>query len=117
MEVGHSTLSRRNLLTVSGLAAGALFTRRASADVAIASPAIAPVSVAKVPSYGVDMVAQLELMFDQIGGVGTLMRNKTVAMKVNLSGASGSGRNVGLSAGQNDWVHPSVVGALTTVFF
>jgi len=55
-------------------------------------------------------------MFDQIGGIGHLVRGKTVAMKVNLSGASGTGRHVGLSAGQTSWVHPRVVGALTAVF-
>jgi len=44
------------------------------------------------------------------------VRGKTVAMKLNLGGASGTGRRVGLTAGQTDWVHPNIVGALTTVF-
>jgi uncharacterized protein (DUF362 family) len=116
MQAGQGTLSRRSLLSMSGLAAGALLTGRANADVVLASPAIAPVSVAKVPGYDVDLVAQLETMFDQIGGVGQLVKNKTVAMKVNLSGTAGTGRGVGFSAGQSDWVHPGVVGALTTIF-
>lgn len=113
MEDVRSTFSRRDLLTVSGLAAGALATRRAAADVVV--PA-SPVSVAKVVSYDLDLVAQFEQMFDQIGGIGHLVRGKTVAMKVNLAGASGRGRQVGLTAGQTSWVHPNVVGALTAVF-
>jgi uncharacterized protein (DUF362 family) len=72
--------------------------------------------VAKVVSYDLDLVAQFEQMFDQIGGIGQQVRGKTVAMKVNLTGASGRGRQVGLTAGQTSWVHPNVVGALTAVF-
>jgi len=113
MEDVRGTFSRRDLLAVSGLAAGALVAKRASADVAAPT---SPVSVAKVVSYDLDLVAQFEQMFDQIGGIGPQVRGKTVAMKVNLSGASGRGRQVGLTAGQTSWVHPNVVGALTAVF-
>jgi uncharacterized protein (DUF362 family) len=113
MEDVRRTFSRRDLLAVSGLAAGALSVRRAAADVVVPT---SPVSVAKVVSYDLDLVAQFEQMFDQIGGIGQLVRGKTVAMKVNLTGASGRGRHVGLTAGQTSWVHPNVVGALTAVF-
>jgi uncharacterized protein (DUF362 family) len=113
MENVRGTFSRRDLLAVSGLAAGALAVRRASADVVAPT---SPVSVAKVVSYDLDLVAQFEQMFDQIGGIGQQVRGKTVAMKVNLTGASGRGRQVGLTAGQTSWVHPNVVGALTAVF-
>jgi uncharacterized protein (DUF362 family) len=113
MEDARSAFSRRDLLAVSGLAAGALAAKRAAADVAVPT---SPVSVAKVVSYDLDLVAQFEHMFDQIGGIGPLVRGKTVAMKVNLTGASGRGRQVGLTAGQTSWVHPNVVGALTAVF-
>jgi len=113
MEDVRGTFSRRDLLAVSGLAAGALAVKRAAADVAVPT---SPVSVAKVVSYDLDLVAQLEQMFDQIGGIGPLVRGKTVAMKVNLTGSSGRGRHVGLTAGQTSWVHPNVVGALTAVF-
>ena len=113
MEEVRGTFSRRDLLAVSGLAAGALAVKRAAADVVVPT---SPVSVAKVVGYDVDLVGQIEQMFDQIGGIGQLVRGKTVAMKVNLTGASGRGRQVGLTAGQTSWVHPNVVGALTTVF-
>jgi uncharacterized protein (DUF362 family) len=113
MEDHRSAFSRRDLIALSGLAAGALVAKRAAADIAVPT---SPVSVAKVVSYDLDLVAQLEQMFDQIGGIGHLVRGKTVAMKLNLAGASGRGRQVGLTAGQTSWVHPNVVGALTTVF-
>jgi len=116
MEDAHRTFSRRDLLAVSGLSAGVLAARPAAADVAPPSAPSSPVSVAKVTAYDVDLVAQLDKMFDQIGGIGQLVRGKTVAMKLNLSGASGTGRHVGLSAGQTSWVHPNVVGALTAIF-
>jgi len=113
MEDVRGTFSRRDLLAVSGLAAGALGVRRAAADVVVPT---SPVTVAKVASYDLDLVAQIEQMFDQIGGIGPQVRGKTVAMKVNLTGSSGRGRQVGLTAGQTSWVHPNVVGALTAVF-
>jgi uncharacterized protein (DUF362 family) len=113
MEDSRSAFSRRDLFAVSGLAAGALAAKRAAADVVVPTY---PVSVAKVVSYDLDLVAQFEQMFDQIGGIGHLVRGKTVAMKLNLAGASGRGRQVGLTAGQTSWVHPNVVGALTAVF-
>ena len=116
MDEVRGTFSRRDLLTVSGMAAGAFAAKRAQADVTAPAPLIAPVSVAKVAGYDLDLVVQIERMFDQIGGIGHLVRGKTVAMKVNLSGAEGTGRQVGKSAGQTSWVHPNVVGALTAVF-
>ena len=113
MEDVRGTFSRRDLLAVSGLAAGAL---PQNAPPPMSWCPASPVSVAKVVSYDLDLVAQFEQMFDQIGGIGHLVRGKTVAMKVNLAGASGRGRQVGLTAGQTSWVHPNVVGALTAVF-
>src|ERR1035437_3924137 len=116
MEVARNIFSRRNLLTVSGLAAGALAVKRTDADVPASSALIAPVAVAKITSYDLDLVAQFERMFDQIGGIGHLVRGKTIAVKLNLTGSQGTGRRVGLTAGQTTWVHPNVVGALTATF-
>jgi len=114
MDEARGSFSRRDWFALSSLAAGALAIRGAKADVV--QPPTSPVSVAKIVTYDTDLVAQFQLMFDQIGGIGHLVRGKTVAMKVNLSGASGTGRQVGLSAGQTSWVHPNIVGALTATF-
>jgi uncharacterized protein (DUF362 family) len=111
MQGARGSFSRRDLFAFSTMAAGALTVKRARADVVHAPTS--PVAVAKVVNYDADLVAQFQLMFDQIGGIGHLVRGKTVAMKVNLTGSSGTGRRVGLSAGQTSWVHPNIVGGLT----
>src|ERR1035437_6207410 len=48
----------------------------------------APVSVAKCQTYNpAELVPALERMFDQLGGLGRLVKGTTVAIKVNLTGA------------------------------
>ncbi len=116
METNHGNISRRDLFAVSGLAAGALVAGRGEAAVQAVKAPVSAVAVAKVPGYDVDLTAQVATMFDKLGGLGNQVRGKTVAMKVNLTGTSGRGRRVGLSAGQTSWVHPNVVAALTAVF-
>ena len=103
--------SRRDWLAAAGLAAGALAAKPAHAEPA--APPSAPVSVAKVPDYDGDLAAQFQKMFDQIGGLSSQVANKTVAIKVNLSGGN---RFEGYTAGDTHWVHPKVVGAVTAAF-
>jgi uncharacterized protein (DUF362 family) len=116
MERFRGAVSRRDILGLSGLALGSLAVSRTGASAPIPPAPTAPVSVAKVASYDLDLVAQFERMFDELGGIGNRVRGKTVAMKLNMTGSSGRGRRVGISAGQTTWVHPKVVGALTAVF-
>ena len=54
----------------------------------------------------------LSTMFDQIGGLQRQVQGKTVAIKVNLTGGN---RFEGYAPGDTHWVHPNVVGAVTTV--
>jgi uncharacterized protein (DUF362 family) len=69
-------ISRRELM--GGLAA---------ATVSLAKPAPAStVAIARCQSYDEDLAAKLSKMFDQIGGVKKLVRGKTVAVKLNLTG-------------------------------
>jgi uncharacterized protein (DUF362 family) len=81
-----------------------------SAAFATAAPA-ATVSIAKCRSYGAELVPTLDRMFDQIGGLGRLVKGRTVAIKLNLTGAP-SIRLGRLPAGLAHWVHPNVVGAV-----
>jgi uncharacterized protein (DUF362 family) len=92
-------------------------TRRewiASAAAAAARPAVAaptaPVSIAKCGSYGTELVPTLEKMFDQLGGLGRLVKGKTVAMKVNLTGNPDTRMNH-VPAELAHWTHPRVIGA------
>jgi hypothetical protein len=81
--VRHS-IPRRNVL--AGLAAGAvgeaLFRKPAFGGSAPAST----VAIARCRSYGEDFASALSHVLDQIGGVGSLVKGKTVALKLNLTG-------------------------------
>ena len=69
-------LTRREAL--GGLAAAAL---------SVAKPApVSTVAIARCQSYQEDLYTKLGKMFDQIGGIGPLVKNKTVALKLNLTG-------------------------------
>lgn len=102
------SITRRQLLASSGLAAGVVSAGRAEPTAPARTAPTAPVSIAKCPSYDEDLAGRLETMFDQIGGIGALVRGKTVAIKLNLTGG---GRFEGFTAGQTHWVHPKLVGA------
>ncbi len=79
-----SELSRRKFLAGSTTAALGLGVGRL-VPFAKAAPA-ATVSVAKCDTYGAELVPTLDRMFDQIGGLGRLVKGKTVAVKLNMTG-------------------------------
>jgi uncharacterized protein (DUF362 family) len=68
----------------------------------------APVSVAKCASYNEDITAILSTMFDQIGGAGRLVKNKTVTIKLNLTGSPGL-RFQGRPLGSTHYTHPKTL--------
>ncbi len=70
----------------------------------------APVSIAKCASYDEDITAKLGVMFDQLGGLDKLVRNKTVTIKLNMTGAP-SQRVQGLAPALTHYTHPKLVGA------
>jgi len=111
-------ITRRDWLTLSGLAVGAMAVRPAEARPgeeprAVSQGPVEPVSVAKVRSYDEDLTARFRQMFDQIGGIGSQVKGKTVGIKVNLTGG---GRFPGYTVGETHWVHPRVVGAVVAAF-
>jgi uncharacterized protein (DUF362 family) len=106
MSENHS-LTRRQMLAASGLAA--LSARGASP----AAPAT-PVALAKCPSYDQDLIPVLSTAFDQIGGIGKLVRGKTVTIKLNLTGGPRT-RFGTLPPHATHWVHPKLVGATCAV--
>ena len=83
----QGNVSRRDVLALSGLAVGALAARGGISATPLVAPPTAPVAVAKVSGYDQDLVAQFERMFDQLGGIGHLVRGKTIGMKLNMTGA------------------------------
>src|SRR5580704_18398890 len=71
---------------------------------------LAPVSISKCGSYDEDLTAKLNLMFDQLGGIGGLVRNKTVTIKVNMTGSPGT-RVQGRAPALTHYTHPKLLGA------
>jgi uncharacterized protein (DUF362 family) len=102
-------LNRREFIQgVSAAAAG--FCLAPSGLWANAAPA-APVAVARCATYGPEVVTTLAGMFDQLGGLRSLVSGKTVSMKINLTGGADV-RLGNLPQSQTHWVHPQVVGAM-----
>lgn len=95
------TVTRRNLLaSMTALPAFA------------AKPAPAmPVSIAKASSYNDDMTAILGRMFDQLGGLEGKVKNKTVTIKLNLTGSPAL-KFQGKALGLTHYSHPRMAGAL-----
>src|SRR5438477_9999985 len=71
----------------------------------------APVSIAKCSSYDGDLAATLTTMFDQLGGLGRIVKNKTVTIKVNLTGSPGL-RFEGKPLGLTHYTHPKMAAAM-----
>lgn len=76
-----------------------------------AAKAAGPVAIAKCPDYGPALWPTLRTMVDQLGGLGALVRNKTVTVKLNLTGPPRD--RVGTTpAGKAQYTHPAVIGAM-----
>jgi uncharacterized protein (DUF362 family) len=71
----------------------------------------APVSIARCASYNEDIAAIMAGMFDQVGGLSGLVKNKTVTIKLNLTGSPGL-RFLGKPLGVTHYSHPKTVGAM-----
>jgi len=102
-------MNRRELIQGLFAATAGLHFAPTRLFAATAAPA-APVAVARCSTYGPAMVTTLATMFDQLGGLEKLVSGKTVAVKINVTGASNQRFN-GMTQGQTYWVHPQVVSA------
>ena len=100
--------SRREFLGVMGMAAGA-YLARPSKLAALPAPA-SPVAVGLCREYNRQVVDVLSTMFDQLGGLEGLVRGKTVAIKINMTGTA-TDRLQYMPPGVSHWVHPQVIWA------
>jgi uncharacterized protein (DUF362 family) len=98
-------MTRREWLALAGAAAGIRGNARA------ASLPTAPVSIARCRSYDEDIAGILRRMFDQLGGLAPLVRNKTVTVKLNLTGSPGL-RFEGRPLGVTHYTHPKTAAAM-----
>jgi len=94
-------VTRREWLALAGAAAGI----RGNAEGWIAPAPTAPVAIARCRSYNEDLAALLSRMFDQLGGLPRLVRNKTVTIKLNLTGSPAL-RFEGRPLGATHYTHP-----------
>jgi len=98
--------NRRQFLMHTGAAVAACLPKSATA----AAPA-APVSVARCQTYNPsELLSVMQKMFDQLGGIERLVRNKTVAIKINLTGAP-TYRVGYLPLEDTHYTHPHVIAA------
>jgi uncharacterized protein (DUF362 family) len=104
--------SRRQFLGAMGMAAGAYMARPALAS-ALHAPA-SRVAIGVCPEYSRQVGDVLSTMFDQLGGLQTLVSGKTVAIKLNMTGPASDKLN-SMPNQMTHWVHPQVIGSLVSL--
>jgi uncharacterized protein (DUF362 family) len=83
----------------------------AAAPLARADAPTSPVAVARCRTYNPgELVPTMSRMFDQLGGLGRLVAGKTVAIKINLTGAP-TYRVGHLPLEDTHYTHPNVIAA------
>ncbi len=102
-------MTRRDWLAASTAAGIAAALPLRGQTPAAAAPT-APVAIAKCATYGPEVTPTLAKMFDQLGGLGRIVKGKTVAIKVNLTGTPAQ-RLGSLPPEVTHWTHPAVLGA------
>src|SRR5215472_7793342 len=101
-------MTRRELLALAASAPALPSLLRAN------TAPVAPVSIAKCSVYDENLVGVLNTMFDQIGGLGRIVKGKTVTVKLNLTGSPGQ-RFQGKPLGLTHYTNPKVVQATATL--
>lgn len=103
----HCQFTRRQwLIRATQAGVPVLLAGRLAADAPTA-----PVAVARCKTYNAnELVPTMQKMFDQLGGLGRLVKGKTVAMKVNLTGAP-TYRLGYLPLEDTHYTHPQVIAA------
>ncbi len=104
--------SRREFLGVAGMAAGAAIAHPALASI-IPAPS-SRVAIGICPEYDRQVSDILSAMFDQLGGLQKLVRGKTVAIKLNMTGPASDKLNK-MPNQLTHWVHPHVIGSLVSL--
>lgn len=104
--------SRRDFLGAAGMAAGATFARPAL--VAALNTPSSRVAIGACPEYDRRVAEVFSTMFDQLGGIQRLVKGKTVAIKLNMTGPVNDKLN-SMPNEMTHWVHPQVIGALITL--
>ncbi|MGD0498309.1 MAG: DUF362 domain-containing protein [Bryobacteraceae bacterium] len=107
----HANYTRRDWLKLSALGGACL---AGMPPLRAAAPA-GPVAVAKCKTYEpAELMPAMAKLFDQLGGLGRLVNGKTVAIKINLTGAA-TYRLGYLPAADTHLTNPAVVAAAVSL--
>lgn len=101
--------SRRDFLGAMGMAASAYFAPSTLLKAQHLSTSRVAVGMCK--EYNHQVVDVLSTMFNQLGGIDGMVRGKTVAIKLNLTGPPSNKLN-SMPNQMTHWVHPEVIAAL-----
>src|ERR1035441_6332859 len=104
--------SRRQFLGAMTMAAGA-YVARPSILSAQQAPA-GRVAIGLCREYDRQVVDVLSTMFDQLGGLQSLVKGKTVSIKLNMTSVPKDKLN-NMPNEMTHWVHPQVIGALISL--
>jgi uncharacterized protein (DUF362 family) len=106
-----SNCTRREWLQSASVLGGACLAGAAFTPAFAALAPASPVSVAKCLTYDPkELLSVMARMFDQLGGVGKLVKGKTVAIKFNLTGSPQT-RLGNLPLSETHFTHPAVIAA------
>ncbi|MCI0537793.1 MAG: DUF362 domain-containing protein [Verrucomicrobiales bacterium] len=118
--------NRRHFLrSTASVALGAPFAITAVADRLFGAEKTSPapaarsdtkVAIASCRSYGPEVRTALDNCFDLIGGIGSLVKSKTVTVKINLTGTDFT-QYLNRPVGETFMTHESTVLALTSALF
>ena len=100
--------SRREFLGAAGMTAGAFLAGPRALN-ALTTPT-SRVAIGMCPEYNSQVLDTLAKMFDQMGGLHKLVNNKTVAIKINMTGGPTQKLN-DMPVEMTHWTNPTVIGA------
>jgi uncharacterized protein (DUF362 family) len=116
MNTPSSAWDRRHFLKVgTGALMGAAWRPLMAAESA-SNPRNAKVAIVPCAGYGREVRAGLDRSFDLLGGIGPLVKDKTVTVKINLTGSKFD-PILGRPVGESYMTHPATVMAMATAFF
>lgn len=117
MTSGSSPCNRREFLRRSAVIAASLpWGLAKAADIVPVKAGRAKVAIVSCRQYGAAVRTALAQAFDLIGGIGRLVKQKTVTVKINLTGSDFT-PILGRSVGETYMTHPDTAVALASLLF
>jgi len=116
MKTPSSGRDRRHFLRLGTGALLAAALRSTSRAESAPSARNTKVSIVTCRDYGPGVRAAFDRSFDQLGGLGPLVKDKTVTVKINLTGSNFKAI-LGRPVGESYMTHPATVMAMTAAFF